>query len=55
MIVCEYCLEAIESHEGCQRRKRMDPYDICNEKEIVKCKFCDDEFTVDDCPTMYEI
>lgn len=55
MIVCKYCLEAIESHEGPQIQKRMDLYDICDDNDIVKCEWCDDEFTVDDCPTMYKI
>lgn len=55
MYVCERCLEAIESHEGPQIQLRMDPYDICDDNDTVQCEWCEDEFTLDNCPTMYEI
>lgn len=55
MIVCEYCMQALESHGERQMKRIVDPENICNEDKIVECEFCDDEFTVNDCPTMYEI
>ena len=58
MIVCEYCLEAIESHEGHQIRKQLDYFEldeICDENEIVTCEWCEEDWTVDGCPNMYEI
>ena len=55
MYVCERCLEAIESHEGPQVQLRVDPYDICDENDMVKCEWCEEEMWVGDCDEMYEI
>lgn len=44
MIVCKHCLEAIESHEGYQRRVPLihtEHYD--GESEMWKCEWCEEE------------
>lgn len=44
MIVCKYCLEAIESHEGKQIKKELEWEDECirNEDEEVFCEWCEE-------------
>lgn len=50
MVVCKYCLEAIESHEGRQFSKKLDVFeDECitreNEENIsieVFCEWCEE-------------
>lgn len=44
MVVCKYCLEAIESHNGPQIKKRFEWQDECirNEDEEVFCEFCEE-------------
>lgn len=58
MIVCKYCLAAIESHEGHQIRKQLSHFElgeISDENGEIKCDWCEETFDEFDCPTMYEI
>lgn len=48
MIVCRYCLEAIESHEGKQWKREVENDDI----EEILCEWCDEPTPVEEC---YEI
>ena len=54
-IVCERCLEAIESHEGSQITQKIDAWEICDENEMVRCSFCEEEFRADEADVMYEV
>ena len=57
-IVCRHCLMAIESHEGNQIHIKIDNLeltDLCDDNEIIKCGFCEDEFCINDIDAMYEI
>lgn len=54
MIVCRYCLQAIESHEGNQIKKKLDWYDWnanSDENDEITCDWCEENFDSD----MYEI
>jgi hypothetical protein len=47
MLVCKYCLQAIESHEGHQIKRKLD---YCDERqnddgEII-CEWCEERFDV---------
>jgi hypothetical protein len=55
MFVCEKCLAAITSHEGRQHERKVYADEICDENEIVTCEWCEEDWTVDGCPNMYEI
>lgn len=48
MIVCEHCLEAIESHEGKQTSRKLNSFD--DEDKIVYGYYDDDDnFVEDEC------
>lgn len=58
MIVCRRCLEAIESHEGYQIKRRLNP--LADEEliiedgieELVHCEWCEENVPIDE---TYEI
>lgn len=55
MIVCSHCLEAIESHEGNQiKRKlgRINDADLIDDNDEVFCEWCEENR---DIAEMYEI
>lgn len=56
MIVCERCLQAIESHEGNQIKRKLgyinDADLIIDDNENVMCEWCEEEHELSEC---YEI
>lgn len=41
MLVCEYCLQEIESHDGRQKQRRLDDTDPrINENNECVCEWC---------------
>lgn len=53
MIVCEYCLEGIESHSKNQIKRRLDYTDdadlIIDDNENVVCEWCEEETPLYEC------
>lgn len=58
MIVCKQCLQAIESHEGNQVKRKLNSFDdgelIIEDgiEELVHCEWCEEDVPIDE---MYEI
>lgn len=56
MFVCEYCLRAIESHEGHQVSRKVYYLDVAEDlihedeegEETMTCEWCDEEIPVDE-------
>lgn len=57
MIVCKYCLEAIESHEGNQTQRKLNSFDDADfikdgygddTGEYVYCEWCEQYVPIDE-------